>query len=173
MSTTLAPVLTFATRIATDGTTLYYPHYPELTGTSSDIDSVPTSGGAVTLLVPSQEDTIAIAVDPTALYWLTLSIGGSNGQLRSCTLAGPCIPTVLADGLPTRGSNSEASLLFADHGSVFWNDDNGVHGLTGSTVTDYVQEPVLFFTVDATNVYWASTTWTGTELTAGIFHTPR
>jgi hypothetical protein len=57
-------------------------------------------GGTPTVLLPSQQDTRAIAVDATNVYWVTLGSGGltgTTGTVMECAIAG-CggTPTPLA-----------------------------------------------------------------------------
>jgi hypothetical protein len=130
--------------------------------------SVPINGGTAAIVAANQTNPIVAASDGINLYWVNAGTDESDGQLIALSLSSASNPAAIAQNLPIQlpaQNEPNPTRIQVVDGNVFWNDRVGVHSIANGTITTYFGDAVLFFTVDASNVYWATS--------VGIFRAPR
>ncbi len=103
---TLAPGGSNPGSIATDGTSVYWSNWSNLTG--SRVSKVPVGGGSPTVLAQSDDVEEGMVIDATHAYWVE---GG--GQIKKVPLAGGAAVT-LATG------QANPRYIAVDATSVYW-----------------------------------------------------
>jgi hypothetical protein len=135
----------------------YFTYTPGTPGATGEIDSVPKTGGAPTILfVAAASANEAIAADDSGVYWFDTEVdGGAPGFLKFDFAANAKHPF----------ANSQIiRFLLADGSHVIWSDGPDIGqpaGIlwsppTGGTVTTVAsgQTGVIDLAADATNAYW-------------------